>query len=214
MFLLDGAVVYSASDLTEAAGCEFAVLRRFDEVLGRLARRVVEPDAMQEYAARLGDEHERRVLAQFAEAGSVHEVAMANTRDAASLRASHDDTIAALRSGVDVVFQGSFFDGRFHGRADFLVREPGTSTFAVYDTKLARHAKITALLQLAAYADQMIGAGVSPAPEVHLILGDGSTTTHRLADLLPVYRVRRARLEEILAEHRAASAPAAWGDPR
>jgi uncharacterized protein len=214
MFLLDGAVVYSASDLTEAAGCEFAVLRRFDEVLGRLPRLVVEPDAMHHYAARLGDEHERRVLAQFAEAGSVHEVVMANTRDAASLLASHDDTIAALRSGVDVVFQGSFFDGRFHGRADFLVREPGTSTFAVYDTKLARHAKITALLQLAAYADQMIGAGVSPAPEVHLILGDGSTTTHRLADLLPVYRVRRARLEQILAEHRAEAAPATWNDPR
>ena len=37
MFLLDdGTVVYSASDLTNAAGCEFAVLRSLDARLGRI----------------------------------------------------------------------------------------------------------------------------------------------------------------------------------
>lgn len=46
-----------------------------------------------------------------------------------------------------MIYQGAFFGGRLVGFADFLVKhEDG---YAVYDTKLARHAKVPALLQLA-----------------------------------------------------------------
>ncbi len=101
--------------------------------------------------------------------------------------------------------QAAFFDGAFHGRADVLVRtgtdDAGAARYAVVDAKLARRAKVPALLQLAAYADQLVGAGVPVDPEVSLVLGTRERTSHRLADLLPVYRDRRERLVRLTAEH-------------
>ena len=49
------------------------------------------------------------------------------------------------------------FDGRFVGFADFLVRDG--EQYRLVDTKLARSAKVTALLQLAAYADALTEIG-------------------------------------------------------
>ncbi|WP_407344926.1 TM0106 family RecB-like putative nuclease [Pengzhenrongella phosphoraccumulans] len=230
MFLLsDGDLVYSASDLANAATCEFALLRALDAKLGRIAPLELTADAMLARAATLGDAHEKSVLQGYRDtfglwdpvAGTgVVEIARPGdglATDRSALEAKHAETLAALRTGADVVYQAGFFDGRFGGWADFLVREPDRSgaapVYAVYDTKLARHAKVTALLQLAAYADQLITAGVTPADQVHLVLGDRSTTSHRLADLLPVYRDRRARLQALLDTHHAAGAAVTWADP-
>ena len=219
MFLLDEVVVYSATDLALAAGCEFAALRLLDVRLGR-AERVDAADAMLERTARLGDAHEARVLAGFREqfgpydgTAGVAEIEPARPGDRASLLAKRDETLDALRAGADVVFQGSFFDGRFHGRSDFLVRE-ANGEYAVHDTKLARHAKVEALLQLAAYADQLRSAGIVVAPDVVLILGDGSPSHHPVLDLLPVYHDRRARLQLLLDGHQGQDGPVRWGDDR
>ena len=206
MFLLDDVVVYSASDLVSAATCEFATLRQLDAKLGRATLEQQEDPLLKRTAA-LGDAHERRVLDDFValhggsagdRADGVVEIKRPSY-DRAGLEARRDETLAALHGGADVVFQGSFFDGRFHGRADFLVRSG--DAYAVYDTKLARHAKITALLQLAAYADQLEQNGIAVDPQVRLILGDDSESAHAVIDLLPVYRERRERLQAILDEH-------------
>ena len=233
MFLLDdGAPIYSASDLTSAATCEFALLRAIDARLGRAEPLEPAEDAMLARTAALGDAHERRVLQQYRDSfgpwdpsagagvAEIQRPGRTLARRRAALEAMQDETLKILRTGADVVYQAGFFDGRFGGWADFLVRDraaegPGTGpVYAVYDTKLARHAKVTALLQLAAYADGLIAAGLTPARHVHLILGDHVTTDHRLADLLPVYRDRRARLELMLDTHLAVDAPVAWGDAR
>ena len=65
MFLLDGDVVTSASDLTAASKCEFAFLRKLDAKLGRIEAVPDAEDAMLERTARLGDEHEERVLENY-----------------------------------------------------------------------------------------------------------------------------------------------------
>ncbi|MEL7977722.1 TM0106 family RecB-like putative nuclease [Isoptericola sp. F-RaC21] len=246
MFLLDPArptdpptVVHSASDLVVAAECEFRLLRRLDELLGRVPRREQEADVMLERTAALGDAHERRVLdeyvARFGRSdggpGGVVEVEPAARLTREALEAAHGATLAAVEAGADVVAQASFFDGEFHGRADFLVRDPlgdpdvgpgrpgehavaPLPRYAVLDTKLARRAKVTALLQLAAYADQLAAAHVDPTDAVHLVLGTRVTTSHRLAELLPVFRQRRARLHDVVAVHRADDGPLVWGDER
>ncbi|WP_427015926.1 TM0106 family RecB-like putative nuclease [Pseudarthrobacter sp. P1] len=85
------------------------------------------------------------------------------------------------------------------------------SSYAVWDTKLARHAKVGALLQLAAYADQLQAAGIETAPLATLVLGDMGRQSHPLRDLLPVYRERRARFLALAGGHRAATSPVEWG---
>jgi uncharacterized protein len=215
MFLLDGTVIYSASDLTAAASCEWALMRRLDAKLGRIDAVVEIEDDMLRRTASLGDLHELATLDQLREAGGVVEIERPAIADVA---VAAEQTLEALRAGAPVVFQGAFFDGRFLGYSDFLVRDDdgtsGAPAYSVYDTKLARKAKITALLQLAAYADQLQQNGIPTSETVHLILGTGKTTSHRLRDILPVYRRRRARLQQLIDDRVADVSPTEWGDPR
>ncbi|SDB86434.1 uncharacterized protein SAMN05216410_0543 [Sanguibacter gelidistatuariae] len=267
MFLLDDVLISSASDLTLASTCEFALLRTLDRRLGRAAggpETADSPDAMLERTAELGLAHEARVLAGYVAEfghhtpplpddgapvaepitsgdapagadGGAHGVVHlgGNWETAADLRAAHAQTVAYLRAGVDVVSQGTLFDGRFLGRPDFLVRTTPTAEtdaetavetaqvtaqvtaqITVVDAKLARRAKVTALLQLAAYADQLLAAGIPVAPKLRLVLGDASYSEHALSDILPVYRERRARLETLLDTHRAEPDAVTWDDER
>ncbi|MBL0886112.1 TM0106 family RecB-like putative nuclease [Myceligenerans indicum] len=262
MFLLEPGhpetLVHSAGDLVLAGECEFRLLRRLDELLGRSPRQPRDEDEMLARTAALGDAHESRVLAAYqarygvtvlgterdgAPAGGVFSVPAARRMSYDELAAAHERTLAAMEHGADVVYQASFFDGRFHGRADFLLRAPvrdaqgatptGPGTpgpdgaeddaakgaarrprYAVYDTKLARRAKVRALLQLAAYADQLIAARIDPTEQLHLILGDRTETHHDLGDVLPVFRQRRERLLHVLAAHVDDDAPVSWGDDR
>lgn len=213
-------VVWSASDLKAAAECEFAWLRALDAKLGRIPA-VEEPeDEMLERAARLGDVHEARVLEAYrARFGAgVVEVAAARSADDAAMAAAVGQTLEALRDpGPRVLFQAAFQTPEFVGFADFLLREADGS-WRVQDSKLARRAKVTALMQLAAYVDQLDRLGVPRADEVDLLLGDGTTSTHRVDDLLPLFHVRRARLRALIADRRlelgAGGDPIAWADPR
>ncbi len=225
MILLDdGTLALSPSDLTAAATCEFALARHLDALLGRAEPVPTPVDDMLTRVAALGDRHEREVLdAHLARVGrwdatSGTGVAMIArpSSPAAALRAAWEDvqvrTLATLRTGADVVYQAGFFDGRFIGWADFLLRDDA-GVWTVVDTKLARHARVPALVQLAAYADQLHRAGVPAAPDAVLVLGNRAESRHRLGDLLPVYRERRRLLEELVDAHRAAEAPAEWGAP-
>ena len=126
-------------------------------------------------------------------------------------------TFAAFADGADVVFQATFLDHdgetMFVGFADFITRQ-SDGNYRVEDTKLARHAKVTALLQLAAYADQLERRGVPVDDTVTLILGDGRHSDHRLAEISPVFQLRRTRLLQIIAERQAEGHVLAWGDER
>ncbi|MES2092561.1 MAG: TM0106 family RecB-like putative nuclease [Actinomycetota bacterium] len=212
MFLLaDGTVVYSASDLSAAAGCEWAVMRRLDARLGRIESPPAATDDMLERTARLGDRHEQRFLEQLRSRVAVVEIPRPErSGDPSEVVAL---TTAAFESGAAAVYQAAFFDGRFLGYADFIIRD-SDGRYDVYDTKLARHAKITALLQLAAYGDQLLSLGVPTGSTVYLVLGDDTVSEHRLDDILPVYRRRRARLELLVDERVADASPTPWGDPR
>ncbi|MFO7690507.1 MAG: DNA helicase, partial [Cryobacterium sp.] len=208
-------VVYSASDLSAAATCEWALMRRLDAKLGRIVASPEPPDAMLERTALLGDRHEHLMLERLRRSHEVVEIARpAVTEIAAAVQQSE----RALRAGAEVVFQAAFFDGRFLGYADFIIRTPGASlaepTYEVYDTKLARSAKITALLQLAAYSEQLQSLGIATGEQVHLVLGDGRTSSHRLQDILPVYRMRRARLQSLIDTRLQDSGATEWNDPR
>ncbi|HEV7623667.1 MAG TPA: TM0106 family RecB-like putative nuclease [Amnibacterium sp.] len=223
MFVRNGTVVCSASDLKASVECEWGLMRRLDAKLGRVEA-VPEPeDSMNRRAAALGDDHERRQLEEYLATFGAHVpgrpggVAVIerpdDSTDFAALRAAQELTLAAMRDGADVVFQATLFDGSFLGFADFLVRSSteGGVRWEVYDTKLARRAKVTALLQLAAYAQQLDRLGIPVGDTVHLLLGDGTRSSHRLEDVRPVFDLRMARLRQLVGDRTADRAAIEWG---
>ncbi len=133
--------------------------------------------------------------------------------------AAAQEAIHAFETGADVLYQPTFHEPPtperpgFIGFADFILRND-QGAYEVYDTKLARHAKISALLQLAAYAEQMQAHEIPTGEQVHLVLGDRTTTTHDLADIASVYRMQRAELERVIAERMQEHEELQWGDPR
>ncbi|MBF0807681.1 hypothetical protein E4U03_03495 [Rothia nasimurium] len=216
---LGQSLIYSATDLVTSAQCQFATLYALDQALGRVPRLERIEDPQLRRAAALGEAHEQRVLDDFVRAygtwdpasgQGVYQVEPPRTYTRQALEEKREETLEALRAGADVVFQASFFDGSFHGRADFLVKQPDGS-YRVVDTKLARTARVPALLQVAAYADQLHREGIPCNPYVSLILGNNVESLHELATLTPVFEQKRQRLVEILTTHREpGAAPVSW----
>lgn len=216
----DGTLVsLSPSDITAAATCTYGWLRmKVDPALGRAPRLAVE-DPMLKRVSGLGDAHEERALRGLvAEHGEEQVVRLERPSPytAATVAAAGERTAEALAGRPAVVFQAMLHDGAFGGLADFLVlrrdEEHPEGAYEVVDTKLARHARVTALLQVAAYADLLDGMGVPRTRHGSLWLGDGTRHRADLAEVIPVYRHQRARLERLLRAHVASGEPARWGD--
>lgn len=212
-----------------------------DPMLARAARLgdAHEERTLESYRARFGS-------GAAGAAGGVVEIPRPESMREPDLHAVAELTLEALGGRADVVFQATFFDRAqvaaglqdpedpeigFVGFADFLRwREDaavasgpgGAGAYEVQDAKLARRAKVTALMQLAAYAEQLERVGVPVASHAELILGDGARSRHRIAEIAPVFRSRRARLHRILLDRararggdgrRESAAAIAWGAP-
>ncbi len=218
----DDKLVFSASDLANASECLWAQVRRIDKALGFDIKVPKEDDVMLKRAGKLGDVHEQKQLAHFKAVfgDGVVEIPRPDYEDKSKPIESQmlelsARTVEALESNSPVVFQATFFDGEFQGFADFIVRTE-SGEYVVYDTKLARRAKITALIQLAAYAHQLQLNGIPTSKQVHLILGDLNRSTHNLEDILPTYLKRRSDMSLLIESrktNRASGGPAVeWND--
>ncbi|MCR4511757.1 bifunctional RecB family nuclease/DEAD/DEAH box helicase [Aeromicrobium sp. 50.2.37] len=210
MLVADGSFVLSPSDLTASAGCEFAWLRTVDVRRGLVTPPSSEADLMMDRLSELGDEHERRYVELLRSEGrNVVEIAHPEPYNPTTLAAAMEETLDALRAGVEVVAQAVLTDGGFGGQADFLVRD-ADGRYEVWDAKLARHAKVTALLQIAGYADLLDQHGIPRSPVGRLILGNGEVHDQDLDDVVAVYRHRRRNLEALLRRHLDSGNPARW----
>jgi predicted RecB family nuclease len=213
VFVDNGRVFYSASDLAGAARCPYALLREFDHKLGRGPAPELDDDELLRRTVELGDAHERRILEEFVTRygdGVVRIGRPAYTE--ASFAAAALATADALARGPAVVYQAALIDGRFVGFADFLVRDEATGAYQVRDTKLARHAKIEALLQIAGYVEALRAMGIRVTPTAALILGDGSAVEYPVDEIVEVYRRQRAALQGLLDRHFASERAADWAD--
>ncbi|MGV0745509.1 TM0106 family RecB-like putative nuclease [Mycolicibacterium sp. XJ870] len=208
----DDVVIYSASDLAAAARCEYALLRSFDAQLGR-GPAVSAEDELLARTAELGGDHEQRHLDELRGEAEVTVIGRP-AYTVPGLSAAAEATLAAVHRRAPVIYQAAMFDGRFAGFADFLLLSDSEDgeRYRLRDTKLARSVKVEALLQLAAYTETLAAAGVPVAAEVELVLGDGATASYPVDELLPVYRPRRAALQQLLDDHLAAGEPVSWED--
>ncbi|MEY4417823.1 MAG: hypothetical protein RIQ88_261 [Actinomycetota bacterium] len=219
----NGRLIFSASDLTSVTDCPWATVRKIDKKLGfeiDVPREA--EDGMLARTGELGNLHEANQLARFKEAFGDDVIELGRPDYASKSRSLEeqmveltDHTKSALESNKPVIFQGTFFDGQFQGFADFLVLQEDGS-YAVFDTKLARRAKITALIQIAAYANQLEKMGIQVSKQAHLILGDNSISSHNLEDIAPTYLKKRQDMIDLIqarTENKAKGGDALkWGD--
>ena len=214
------ALIWSASDLTAAAECEFRLLRTLDRKLGRGVKLEATVDPLMEQVIDLGLKHEHGELLRLIEehgpfdrnhGTGVRQLPGPASAEHGTITQAAQRTQEAFATGADVLYQPAFFDGEFQGYADFVRRTD--AGWVVCDTKLARHAKPQALLQLAAYADQLTALGLPVAPTVELLLGNGQREVFRLVDIAPVFRERRRRIRELLA-HADQGEQVEWGTDR
>ena len=200
MQLVDETIIVSATDLVGYLACDHLVTLELEAAAGRLER-PIRHDPELELIQRRGFEHEAAHLAALRDEGrSIHEIETRDARTPDELRAAESETYAAMRAGRDVIFQATFFDGRWRGHADFLLRVDrpsvlGDWSYEVADTKLARRVKAAALLQMCVYADRLEQLqGVAPAT-MYVVTGDGVRHPHRVADYSAYYRRIKASFE-------------------
>ena len=198
---LDGQLVLSPTDLTKHLACRHVTSLDLEAVRGNRAKPVVDDDELQLIFAK-GLAHERDYLDYLKSQGqSIVEIP--TKFDADSRREAERLTVDAMKSGADVVYQATFFDGMWGGQADFLLRVErpsnlGDWSYEVADTKLARRLKVPALLQMSIYADRLsLLQGVEPS-RIYVVTGDKRTHDWRLVDVSSYTHRARARLRNFV----------------
>ncbi len=204
MQLIDGRPVYSATDLVGFLACEHLTNLEVAARAGLVARpERVDPEL--DRVVKRGFEHEARFLAERRDEGlSILEITPDGSIEdrGEQLREAASRTLAAMRAGTELIYQATFFDGRWRGHADFLRRievpsELGQWSYEVWDTKLARHVKGSAVLQLSLYTDMLATLqGTTPA-EMHVALGGSARTVEhlRVDDYAAYFRLVRGMFD-------------------
>ena len=195
---VDGRLVLSPTDLTKYLAC--AHLTTLDLAVAR--RGLAKPDQQDDEALQLifakGLAHEADYLDKLKDEGrSVVEIETVFGHG--ERQRAERQTLEAMRSGVDVVYQATLYDGMWGGQADFLLRaetpsDLGAWSYEIADTKLARRLKVPALLQMATYAQRLAVLQGTDPQHLYVVTGDGVSRPWRLLDVAAYARRARARL--------------------
>ena len=206
MQLIDGAPVFSATDLVGYLACEHLTALERGALLGVLER-PHRDDRELEIIRKRGFAHEERYLDELVASG--RRVVTIDRDDDADrgeqIRRQAGATLAAMASGADVIYQATFFDGRWLGYADFLLKRAapdrpsiwGPYHYEVADTKLARHVKAGAVLQVCSYVEQLERLqGIRPERMLIVLGGSARQTAElRVDDFMAYYRAAKERFE-------------------
>ena len=166
MQLIDGQPVFSATDLVGYLACEHLTALERAALAGLVERPMREdPRARRHPPARVRSTRRATSTELRAEGRTRRRDRTRRRRRPRrpACAARRTETIEAMASGDDVIFQATFFDGRWLGYADFLLRVEspdrpsvwGPYHYEVADTKLARHVKAGAVLQICSYVEQL-----------------------------------------------------------
>ncbi len=225
MQLIDGRPVYAATDLVGYLACShrFALERA---ALANLVKKPIRRDRGIEAVQKRGERHEQRYLADLeADGRTVVKIERPPDDDprpyGERLRGQSAATERAMRDGADVIYQATFFDGVWLGYADFLLRvetpsDLGDWSYEVADTKLARTAKASAILQVCSYVDQLTRVQGTAPRELRIVLGGSAreTAIFPISDFMAYYRTVKAGFEaDVAAAEAVYPVTATYPDP-
>ena len=118
MQALHGHLTLSPSDLNDYVECAHLTTLALEVARGSRARPHV-ADEQAELLRRKGEEHERAHLERLrAEGRAIVEIELGEPWD---FEAAAARTAQAMRDGAEVITQATFVNGRWRGRADFLL---------------------------------------------------------------------------------------------
>ena len=166
--------MFSATDVASFLACQHtATLDRAES--RKETKKPFFNDPAIELLQKLGLEHEKQYLRHLTDGKGL---AVTQIDVGASWQEAASETIRALRSGVPAVYQATFLDGPWRGRADFLIRVDRPSalgfwSYEVVDTKLARSTKSGAVIQLCFYSDLLSRIQELEPERMYVVLGGG-----------------------------------------
>jgi len=129
-----------------------------------------------------------------------------------------DQTIAAMRAGAQIIFQGAFRSEGWVGRTDILKRVEtpsnlGDWSYEVIDTKLSRETKGGTVLQLSLYSDLVASVQGQVPERMHVVIpwSDYKPQSFRTADYATYYRKVKEGLKQAISRN---SDQANYPDPK
>ncbi|MEO5816671.1 MAG: TM0106 family RecB-like putative nuclease, partial [Gemmatimonadaceae bacterium] len=197
----NGIPLYSAKDLLTFLGCTHSSALDIQFASGVIKIDDDEDDPYLELLKLKGNEHEAQYLELLKREGrSVREIARVDSLDAMA-----ETTRAAMRDGVDVIYQGALVELPWHGYSDFLLRvgKPsalGSWSYEVADTKLARSAKPKHVLQLCLYSQLVAGEQELMPASAHVVLGDSVQFSFALNDYIYYCEAAKKRFLSFMAD--------------
>ena len=192
--------MFSPTTIANFLACQHLTALDRAEAAGEIKRPFF-ADPLLDFLIKLGQAHEQAYLTQLTEQGlTIVEIPTDGSRRDAAAR-----TVEAIRGGADVIYQATFLDDQWYGRADFLIRvdkpsELGAFSYEVVETKLARSTKARAIIQLCFYSDLLSTIqGVMP-DYMHVVLGGGAKPERFFVQRYLAF-FRKIKRDFVAAEH-------------
>jgi uncharacterized protein len=224
---IDELTILSPTDLANHLACKHLTWLNLKALETGKAPKKSDDDLL-EVLQRYGREHEATYLAALEvrlNAARRHVVDMDAGREKGGkytreeLQTRMAATATAMAAGSDALYQPTFYTENngfgWVGRADFLeaidglLSHLGDYAFEPFDTKLAKIAKVNALIQLCAYAEQIEGIQRVAPKQVHVVTGseEEGTVSIPLSEVSAYYRRVKASLMQALVDSPEHSEP-------
>ena len=207
----DHILLRAPTDLSNFLGCRHLSALDLRVARGE-AKRPARYDVVLEDLRARGLAHERAYLARLRDLGLTIAGADAAAEGVeaageAPVFLNAGATLAAMRSGVDVIYQATLEREAWSGRVDFLRKvdtpsQLGDWSYEAYDTKLARETKAGTILQLCVYSYLLeVIQGTRPA---HMYVVTPGTNfvpgSYRTDDYGAYFRLLERGIDEFLAQ--------------
>jgi uncharacterized protein len=193
MFLSNGQLVYSPSDLTGYMSSHFATwMDRLSLEQPHISQQKDKPDPLMQALAKKGLALEDVQEEKFIQQGKTLIKITGNSDTDKFLK-----TKESMQSGIDIIAQARLEMGQFRGYADFLVKVPhndndtpshlGDWHYEAWDSKLANSVKASFIVQLCSYSQMLESMqGILPK-HITVVLGNSSQSRYSVKDYYSYY---------------------------
>ena len=220
---IDGTWIISPRDLIAELECSHRLNLEWSAITGLIEKPEEENDATLQMIIDNGRAHEQRLVDRYKTLGSFISISEPGP-DLSKVKISLEETLKAIKDGVDVIHQATLFTGDFLGYADFLILvkdendspvrdDAGKFIYEPVDAKSARIAKRAAVLQVASYARAMVRLGMAMPPKVHLWLAGDNEWSANTSDLIDLAEEFEERARNRVNSYKEINNPK-WAAPR